>query len=145
MEFMPTISQALMRNPSFPLIVPAAQWKTPQYILASNQHPINHHHRAVTRTRASSIQIPFMGGTIVPSHEIDQHIQQKIQQVQRRRNSLPAYHTITEDRYGFFRNTFLYYVLMYLREFQISNWSFQSSSQQSHCICYQRGEKSLQY
>ena len=86
---MPTISQALMRNPSFPVIVPAAQWKTPQYILSSNQQ----------RTRASSIQIPFMGGTIVPSHEIDQHIQQKIQQVQRRRNSLPAYHTINDLGY----------------------------------------------
>ena len=36
--FMPTISHALLRNPSFPLIVPKAEWTTPQvnYSIAQN-------------------------------------------------------------------------------------------------------------
>ena len=89
---MPTISQALMRNPSFPLIVPTAKWKTPQYILKGCENRV-----IPARNRASSVQIPFMGGTIVPSREIDHQIDQiKIEQLKRRRNSLPAHHTINE-------------------------------------------------
>lgn len=85
--FMPTISQALMRNPSFPLIVPQAQWKTPQVNLQED------HRKSVLlqshRPRSSSVQIPFMGGTIVPSSHIDQKIKENLK---KRRNSLPAHY-----------------------------------------------------
>lgn len=46
------------------------------------------------RPRSSSVQIPFMGGTIVPSNEIEA----KVKKLKMRRKSLPAHHTI-HDRY----------------------------------------------
>ena len=38
-------------------------------------------------------QVPFMGGVIVPSHEIDNHVKQRLKM---RRNTLPANHTTSE-------------------------------------------------
>ena len=96
--YMPTISQALMRNPSFPLIIPQAQWQTPQISLQIENE--NEHRKSVLlqssplRPRSSSVQIPFMGGTIVPSSHIDQKIKENMK---KRRNSLPAHY----ERYNF--------------------------------------------
>ena len=90
--FMPTISQALMRNPSFPLIVPQAKWQTPQVNLQPDEQHGNSSVLLVpsqNRPRSSSVQIPFMGGTIVPSSVIDQKIKENMK---KRRNSLPAHY-----------------------------------------------------
>ena len=90
--FMPTISQALMRNPSFPLIVPQAQWKTPQVNLQESDRKsvlLPSNQQQSPRPRSSSVQIPFMGGTIVPSSHIDQKIKENLK---KRRNSLPAHY-----------------------------------------------------
>lgn len=85
--YMPTISHALLRDPSFPLIVPKAKWTTPQI---HSQQPTFNPSRLSNRPRSSSVQIPFMGGTIVPSNEIEA----KVKKLKMRRNSLPAHHTI---------------------------------------------------
>ena len=92
---MPTISHALLRNPSFPLLVPKAEWTTPQ---VNYKTPSMDEKRLsvlidLNRPRSCSVQIPFMGGTIVPSNEIDQQVKQRLKM---RRSSLPAHHTISE-------------------------------------------------
>jgi len=98
--FMPTISQALLRNPTFPLIVPKAKWTTPQVnysIAKNNQNQMQNTNvkTVIPRPRSSSLMVPFMGGVIVPSHEIDNHVKQRLKM---RRNTLPANHTTSESR-----------------------------------------------
>ncbi len=94
---MPTISHALLRDPSFPLIVPKAEWRTPQVNYSpSGAKPANVGRMTLMdmkRPRASSLQVPFMGGTIVPSHEIEHQVREM---VKKRRNSLPAHHVMFE-------------------------------------------------
>ena len=94
---MPTISHALLRNPSFPLIVPKAEWTTPQvnYSIANSSSKPGQLKTVIPRPRSSSLMVPFMGGIIVPSNEIDNQVKQRLKM---RRNTLPANHT-TSERY----------------------------------------------
>lgn len=95
--YMPTVAQALLRHPSFPLIVPSAKWMTPkvsgtdcdcqqqqkqQVIVDPDSSAESSKLSAFlgeikSRPRAFSVQIPFMGGTIsqAPQHEflVEQH------------------------------------------------------------------------
>jgi hypothetical protein len=87
--FMPTIAHALLTHPSFPLIVSTAKWTTPQIFEAGDKklsHLID-----IRRQRAASVQIPFMGHTIIPANKLDINSRMQI-----RRRSLPAHHTISE-------------------------------------------------
>ena len=101
---MPTISNALLRHPSFPLIVPKAEWRTPQIIKNSsggktnNAQNMPHQNQefqpSKSRPRAVSLQIPFMGGTIVPSNHMNLAKKFRI-----RRNSVPP-SNVADERYG---------------------------------------------
>ena len=102
---MPTISNALLRHPSFPLIVPKAEWRTPQIIKNSsgtNNNALNimpplqnqEFQPNKGRPRAVSLQIPFMGGTIVPSNHMNLAKKFRI-----RRNSVPP-SNVADERYG---------------------------------------------
>ena len=106
---MPTISNALLRHPSFPLIVPKAEWRTPQIIKNSSgitnynaqnmpNVPLSHQNQefqpSKSRPRAVSLQIPFMGGTIVPSNHMNLAKKFRI-----RRNSVPP-SNVADERYG---------------------------------------------
>ena len=99
---MPTISNALLRHPSFPLIVPKAEWRTPQIIKNSsgggktnNAQNMPHQNQefqpSKSRPRAVSLQIPFMGGTIVPSNHMNLAKKFRI-----RRNSVPPSNVANE-------------------------------------------------
>lgn len=103
-QLMPTISNALLRHPSFPLIVPKAEWRTPQIIKnssgtnnnASNIMPPHQNQEfqpSQSRPRAVSLQIPFMGGTIVPSNHMNLAKKFRI-----RRNSVPPSNVADERR-----------------------------------------------
>lgn len=48
----------------------------------------------IPRPRSSSLMVPFMGGVIVPSNEIDNQVKQRLKM---RRNTLPANHITTES------------------------------------------------
>ena len=104
-QLMPTISNALLRHPSFPLIVPKAEWRTPQIIKNSsgtNNNALNimpplqnqEFQPNKGRPRAVSLQIPFMGGTIVPSNHMNLAKKLRI-----RRNSVPP-SNVADERYG---------------------------------------------
>ena len=59
---MPTISQALLRNPTFPLIVPKAKWTTPQVnysIAKNNQNQMQNTNvkTVIPRPRSSSLMV----------------------------------------------------------------------------------------
>ena len=61
---MPTISQALLRNPTFPLIVPKAKWTTPQVnysIAKNNQNQMQNTNikTVIPRPRSSSLMVGF--------------------------------------------------------------------------------------
>jgi hypothetical protein len=76
-------------GPPFPLIVSTAKWTTPQIFEAGDKklsHLID-----IRRQRAASVQIPFMGHTIIPANKLDINSRMQI-----RRRSLPAHHTISE-------------------------------------------------
>ncbi len=116
--FMPTVSHALLRHPSFPLIVTSAKWTTPQ--VKSGEDFINMASEAMAtaataespgknagspsgydiRPRAASIQIPFMGGVISPSTQADLSASlprpHHSHHSRNRRNSLPAHHIIND-------------------------------------------------
>ena len=98
---MPTISNALLRDPSFPLIVPLAEWMTPQVtknFKFENSLPTQQQQLNATNTkqrpRAVSLQIPFMGGTIVPPNHANLARKFRI-----RRNSVPPQHA-SDERYS---------------------------------------------
>lgn len=94
-QLMPTISNALLRDPSFPLIVPMAEWITPQvtknfnYISSNGQDQTQK--KPNSRPRAVSLQIPFMGGTIVPSNHVSLTKKFRI-----RRNSVPPQSSVND-------------------------------------------------
>ena len=94
-QLMPTISNALLRDPSFPLIVPMAEWITPQvtknfnYISSNDQDQTQK--KPNSRPRAVSLQIPFMGGTIVPSNHVSLTKKFRI-----RRNSVPPQSSVND-------------------------------------------------
>merc|ERR1712045_554110 len=93
-----------LRHPSFPLIVPKAEWRTPQIIKNSsgtNNNALNimpplqnqEFQPNKGRPRAVSLQIPFMGGTIVPSNHMNLAKKFRI-----RRNSVPPSNVANERR-----------------------------------------------
>jgi len=96
-QLMPTISNALLRDPSFPLIVPMAEWITPQvtknfnYISSNGQDQVQK--KPNSRPRAVSLQIPFMGGTIVPSNHVSLTKKFRI-----RRNSVPPQSSVNDRK-----------------------------------------------
>merc|ERR1711997_99404 len=76
---------------------PKAEWTTPQvnYSIANSSSKPGQLKTVIPRPRSSSLMVPFMGGIIVPSNEIDNQVKQRLKM---RRNTLPANHTTSESR-----------------------------------------------